>query len=143
VFEVEDRRVHIYPGNYEDYLWRKQGGPEKITTAITEDLSPMVVGVAEVPAAVKVAEVPVAAAPVKRLNPIKLRQLEDRLRGVEEEILRLETGITAAELKMGVFTSAGESQRTAAELDELRGRRAVVLSEWEELALTLEEQSLA
>jgi ATP-binding cassette subfamily F protein 3 len=29
VFEVEDRRVHIYPGNYEDYLWRKQGGPEK------------------------------------------------------------------------------------------------------------------
>jgi ATP-binding cassette subfamily F protein 3 len=31
VFEVEDRRVHIYPGNYEDYLWRKQGGPEKVT----------------------------------------------------------------------------------------------------------------
>ena len=27
VFEVEERRVHIYPGNYEDYLWRKQGGP--------------------------------------------------------------------------------------------------------------------
>ncbi len=26
VFEVEDRRVHIYPGNYEDYLYRKSGG---------------------------------------------------------------------------------------------------------------------
>src|ERR1700761_3776231 len=26
VFEVEDRRVHIYPGNYEDYLFRKNGG---------------------------------------------------------------------------------------------------------------------
>src|ERR1700735_3277125 len=26
VFEVEDRRVHIYPGGYEDYLYRKQGG---------------------------------------------------------------------------------------------------------------------
>ena len=26
VFEVEDRRVHIYPGNYEDYLFRKTGG---------------------------------------------------------------------------------------------------------------------
>ena len=35
VFEVEDRRVHIYPGNYEDYLWRKQGGPEKVTEQIT------------------------------------------------------------------------------------------------------------
>ena len=35
VFEVEDRRVHIYPGNYEDYLWRKQGGPEKVTASVT------------------------------------------------------------------------------------------------------------
>ncbi len=26
VFEVEAGRVHIYPGNYEDYLFRKQGG---------------------------------------------------------------------------------------------------------------------
>jgi ATP-binding cassette subfamily F protein 3 len=26
VFEVGDGRVEIYPGNYEDYLWRKQGG---------------------------------------------------------------------------------------------------------------------
>lgn len=139
VFEVEDRRVHIYPGNYEDYLWRKQGGPEKITSAITEDLRPVVMAVVEAP--VTVAEAPVAA--VKRLNPIKLRQLEDRLGGVEAEILRLETAITAAEMKLGVFSSAEESQRTAAELEELRGRRAALLSEWEQLALTLEEQSLA
>ena len=26
VVEVEDGRVHVYPGNYEDYQWRKQGG---------------------------------------------------------------------------------------------------------------------
>src|SRR6202789_2129678 len=26
VFEVGDGKVEIYPGNYEDYLWRKQGG---------------------------------------------------------------------------------------------------------------------
>src|SRR5450432_264628 len=26
IFEVGDGRVEIYPGNYEDYLWRKQGG---------------------------------------------------------------------------------------------------------------------
>ena len=26
VFEVEDKRVHIYPGNYEDYMFRKSGG---------------------------------------------------------------------------------------------------------------------
>ena len=39
VFEVEDRRLHIYPGNYEDYLWRKQGGPEKVTEQITNSLA--------------------------------------------------------------------------------------------------------
>ncbi|MEO6924482.1 MAG: ABC-F family ATP-binding cassette domain-containing protein, partial [Bryocella sp.] len=33
VFEVEDRRVHIYPGGYEDYLFRKSGGPAKALAA--------------------------------------------------------------------------------------------------------------
>src|SRR5271157_1441455 len=28
VFEVENSKLRVYPGNYEDYLWRKQGGPE-------------------------------------------------------------------------------------------------------------------
>ncbi len=26
IFEIEDGHVHVFPGNYEDYLWRKQGG---------------------------------------------------------------------------------------------------------------------
>jgi ABC-type lipoprotein export system ATPase subunit len=25
IFEIEDGHVHVYPGNYEDYLWRKAG----------------------------------------------------------------------------------------------------------------------
>ncbi|GGG62638.1 ribosomal protection-like ABC-F family protein [Edaphobacter dinghuensis] len=136
VFEVEDKRVHIYPGNYEDYLWRKQGGPEKVIASITKEPEP--IAVVEAPKAV---EAPQAA--VKRLNPIKLRQLEDKLKFAEEEIPRLEGAIAAAEEKMGVFTSAEESQRTAAELEELRSERAKRLAEWEELALLLEEQSLA
>ncbi len=28
VFEIQEGHVHVYPGNYEDYLWRKAGGPE-------------------------------------------------------------------------------------------------------------------
>jgi len=136
VFEVEDKRVHIYPGNYEDYLWRKQGGPEKVIASITREPEP--VAVAEAPKAV---ETPQSA--VKRLNPIKLRQLEDKLKSAEEEIPRLEGAIAAAEEKLGVFTSAQESQRTASELEELRGERAKRLAEWEELALMLEEQSPA
>src|SRR5271167_3224386 len=42
VFEVEDRRVHIYPGNYEDYLWRKQGGPEKVSVSLSTSVRPVV-----------------------------------------------------------------------------------------------------
>src|ERR1035438_8341729 len=34
VFEVEDGRVHVFPGNYEDYLWRKSGGPASIVAAL-------------------------------------------------------------------------------------------------------------
>jgi ATP-binding cassette subfamily F protein 3 len=136
VFEVEDKRVHIYPGNYEDYLWRKQGGPEKVIASIV----PEPVAVVEVPAP-KPAEAPQPQ--VKRLNPIKLRQLEEKLKFAEDEIPRLESAIAAAEEKMAVFTSAEESQRTAAELEKLRGEHAAVLAQWEQLATELEEQSLA
>jgi ATP-binding cassette, subfamily F, member 3 len=143
VFEVEAGHVHIYPGNYEDYLWRKQGGPEKVAASLA--LEARETKAVEVPVAVVAAPVPVTAAvaPVKRLNPIKLRQLEDRLQFAEAEIPRLESAIAAAEERLGVFTSAEEAQRTAAELDGLRGQRAELLTEWEELAMTLEEQATA
>ena len=141
VFEVEDRRVHIYPGNYEDYLWRKQGGPEKVSASLTNSFQ------ATATVTNTSAPAPVAVAPVlnsvKRLNPIKLKQLEDRLAFAEQEIPRLESAITVAEEKLGVFTTAEEAQRNASELDTLRDQRASLLSEWEELSLTLEEQATA
>jgi ATP-binding cassette, subfamily F, member 3 len=142
VFEVEDRRLHIYPGNYEDYLWRKQGGPEKVTEQITHSLAPTSTPtpVVEIPAPTPE---PTPAANIKRLNPIKLKQLEDRLHHAEEEIPRLESLIAAAESRLGNFTSADQSQRDAAELDELRTKRTNLLTEWEELSLTLEEQQTA
>ena len=153
VFEVEDRRLHIYPGNYEDYLWRKQGGPEKVTEQITNSLAAVPTPVPEtvistgggaLAAAVeKSASLPPQPAiPIKRLNPIKLKQLEDRLRHAESEIPRLENAIAAAEGRLGNFTSADQSQKDAAELEQLRTQRTALLAEWEELSLTLEEQQL-
>src|SRR5208283_4506742 len=38
VFEIGDGKVEIYPGNYEDYLWRKQGGAARQTAAIENEL---------------------------------------------------------------------------------------------------------
>ena len=86
---------------------------------------------------------PSPLANVKRLNPIKLKQLEDRLQHAEQEISRLESAITAVEERLGNFTSAEQSQKDAAELETLRTRRTAALNEWEELSLTLEEQQLA
>jgi ATP-binding cassette subfamily F protein 3 len=83
------------------------------------------------------------AIPIKRLNPIKLKQLEDRLQHAEQEIPRLESAIAAAEARLGSFTSAEQSQKDAAELDQLRAQRTTLLAEWEELSLTLEEQQTA
>ena len=140
VFEVEDRRVHIYPGNYEDYLWRKAGGPEKVIASVA----------APPPAPVSATQVetpddslPAAKAPVKRLNPIKLKQLEDRLQFTETEIPRLEESISAAEEKLGVFSSAQESQKLAAEIETMKRQQAILLAEWEELTGQLEEQQTA
>jgi ATP-binding cassette subfamily F protein 3 len=154
VFEVEDRRLHIYPGNYEDYLWRKQGGPEKVTEQITNSLAAVPTpatgtvistGGGALAAAVEKSAslLPQPATPIKRLNPIKLKQLEDRLRHAEAEIPRLETAIAAAEASLGNFTSAEQSQKDAADLESLRTQRTTLLAEWEELSLTLEEQQLA
>src|SRR5205823_2595809 len=36
VFEIGSGRVEIYPGNYEDFLWRKQGGAAKLQQQILE-----------------------------------------------------------------------------------------------------------
>jgi ATP-binding cassette subfamily F protein 3 len=158
VFEVEDRRVHIYPGNYEDYLYRKSGGPEKTTLSIATSLKP-------IPASPPPSEAAAlkdnansvdadqrttdngqrttAATPVKRLNPIKLKQLEDRVALIEGELSAIDARIAAAEEHLGHYTSAEDSQRTAAELEDLRSLRTALTAEWEELASALEEQSTA
>src|SRR5665213_143908 len=92
VFEVEDKRVHIYPGNYEDYLWRKQGGPEKVSISLSTSLKPTPANkpviLSEGAAEVEGPAVSTAATgvPLKRLNPIKLKQLEDRVVAIEQEL---------------------------------------------------------
>jgi ATP-binding cassette subfamily F protein 3 len=141
VFEVEDRRVHIYPGNYEDYLWRKQGGPEKVAVSLASSIRPAAPLPAPVPAVVDAAPIETKAA-VKRLNPIKQKQLEDRVAQIEQEIPRFESLIVAAEERLGHYSSAEESQRIAGELDTLREQRTALLAEWEELATSLEEQTV-
>jgi ATP-binding cassette subfamily F protein 3 len=163
VFEVEDKRVHIYPGNYEEYLWRKGGGPEKVAVSLASGIEkPKAAGGTGTLSAAKaaaVADEPMLAGgmeaepepakatgakvPAKRLNPIKLKQLEERVGAIEQELNSLDLKMIDAEERLSHFVSAEESQKTASELDAMRARHAELTAEWETAATQLEEQASA
>jgi ATP-binding cassette subfamily F protein 3 len=134
VFEIGDERVEIYPGNYEDYLWRKQGGAAELQaeTAKAAGASPVPTNGNQPPAAR-------AAEPkAKRLNPMKRKQMEDRLRKLEEEIGRTEDAIAQCEKELQAFVSAEETQRITRELAEQKAGLQDLMSEWEELSEVLQ-----
>src|SRR5271165_4017507 len=72
VYEVADGAVHIFPGNYEDYLFRKTGAP-----AAPEPVKPAAAAVKGSAPAPALKPVPKDDKP-RRLNPIKLRQMKER-----------------------------------------------------------------
>jgi ATP-binding cassette subfamily F protein 3 len=140
VLEVEGGHVHVYPGNYEDYLWRKQGGDAAVAAQTVVSAAPVDVPPAStdsVPATEKDKE------KVRRLNPIRLRQMQERLAFVEEEIPRIEASIAGTEQSLGNFVSVEETERLTRLLDSLREQHDSLTAEWEELMLQLEEQQVS
>jgi exonuclease VII small subunit len=74
----------------------------------------------------------------KRLNPIKRKKLEERVRELEQEVARAEVAITACESALQNFVSAEETARVTKELAEHRTRLQACITEWEELSQTLQ-----
>jgi ATP-binding cassette, subfamily F, member 3 len=140
VFEIGEGRVEVFPGNYEDYLWRKEG---KENAAVDTSLAS---NSAAIPANTAVqtnhhqAEKPGPETKLKRLNPIKLKQMRERLVELEEEIARLEAAITTAETALQNFVSAEETQRQTDLLNRAKTDLEQAMNEWEELSQTLEAQ---
>jgi ATP-binding cassette, subfamily F, member 3 len=143
VFDVERNlvdpargsRLHVYPGNYEDYLWRKEGGAAAL--AAETHAAARERGV-ETPVVVVVQEPVVAEKAAKRVNPIKLRQMQERLTEVEAEIPRVDGWVAETEQALGVYVSAEETQRLTEALAVLRDRQAELNSEWEELSVQVD-----
>ena len=126
IFEIEDGHVHVYPGNYEDYLWRKSGGPEKL---------------AVVPVPVKEPDREATAPESKksRTNPMKLRKLQDRLKAVEQEVAALESEIAEGDRALGEFKSVEETVRISELVAERRQQLEARVAEWEKVSAELEE----
>jgi ATP-binding cassette subfamily F protein 3 len=136
VFEIGEGKVEIYPGNYEDYLWRKQG-----RTAVAVEI-PKPATISSTASAVPVngdsSPAAEAAEPKgKRMNPIKRQQMEDRLHEVEEEIARAEAAIALCETELQSFVSAEETQRQTQELARRKSELQSLMNAWEELSETL------
>jgi ATP-binding cassette subfamily F protein 3 len=129
VFEIGDGRVEVYPGNYEDYLWRKQGRGTQVPASAPT--------LADVPGNGNYS--PAAEAKTKRLNPIKRKQLEERVHQLEEEIARVETAIAHCETSLQSFVSAEETQRVHEELGARRDELKDLLAEWEDLGQSLQD----
>src|SRR6476661_8142765 len=136
VFEVGDGRVEVYPGNYEDYLWRKEGGAAELQKAVSSPAhaQPTNGNASQAPSDEPASDESAG----KRLNPIKRKQMEDRVHDLEGEINRLEDAIADYEAGLQNFVSAEETQRLTQELGAARTELQSRMAEWEQLGQALQ-----
>jgi len=127
VFEIAGGEVRVYPGNYEDYLWRTQREAE----GMGEEAAAEETGVTQ-------RQEESEAKTSKRMNPIKLKQMEDRVAALEAASGRLEGEIAELEAALQNFVSAADTARQMQELAEKRARLAAALEEWETLSVEIE-----
>jgi ATP-binding cassette, subfamily F, member 3 len=126
IFEIGSSEVQIFPGNYEDYLWRKEGKVVDLTLP----------GTLPVPSP----QSPAPSAGGKRLNPIKLKKMQDHCQKLEQQIERVESEIAGYEAELANFVSAEESLRVSNLLEKSRAELSAHLAEWEEVSQLVESQ---
>ena len=131
VFEVGEGEVRVFPGNYADYLWRKEGGHEKTPT-----LKDVLIGVPPAEPTPMPAAAP--ASREKRVNPMKLKQMKEQAQVLEERIARLEAEIQASELALSDFSGAAEAARLAGLMETQRADLERAMEEWEQVSEEIE-----
>ena len=123
IFEVGNGEVNVFPGNYEDYIWRKEGKQIDLNLPTNGH----VVANPQPP-------IPNPEQPAKRVNPMKLKQRQNRAKELESQIAALEAEIASDEASLANFVSAEETMRVAAQLEKRRAALNALLEEWEEVS---------
>ncbi len=134
VFEIGNGRIEVFPGNYEDYLWRKQreeAGQEGSNGDAAASWTPTLSDVPGYNEQKKQTR--------KRINPIRLKQMQDRHQELEAGIADLEAGIAQCERELQSFVSAEETAKWTELLAKRRRELEVLMGEWESLSQELEE----
>ena len=126
IFEIEAGHVHVYPGNYEDYLWRKAGGPETLSESVSKPA-----------AAAHESAVSQGDDSGKRVNPMKVKKLKERLGSVEKEVAALEADIAAHEAALADFKTIEETMRLTELVAAQRKTLEARMAEWEQLSAEL------
>jgi ATP-binding cassette subfamily F protein 3 len=137
IFEIQEGHVHVFPGNYEDYLWRKAGGPEAILAEEKRAAAEAARAANSAPAA-EAAPAANSRKDKPRVNPMKLQKMRERLQDVEHLVASLESEIQQHEAALGDFKSAEETARLTASLTARRTQLEARVAEWEELTSELE-----
>ena len=120
IFEVGNGEVNVFPGNYEDYIWRKEGKQIDLTLPANGHL-------------LSKPEQPLAIShPAKRVNPMKAKKLQERAKELESKIAALEAEIASDEVSLANFVSAEETIRLSTQLENRRVVLKALLEEWEE-----------
>jgi ATP-binding cassette subfamily F protein 3 len=129
VFEVGGGAVNVYPGNYEDYLWRKSGAGAR----------PPAPGPAR-PAHSKTSTPKAAPKPGPRINPLKLEEMRRRVAEIEQRSAGIEREIGLLEAQLaGSYRDHKEAARLAREIERRRALLDALLAEWEQAGAALEQ----
>ena len=138
VFEVGEGEVRIYSGNYEDYWRQKERLAEAAAAGGHDSPAPPAGNQTTGGAPVENADAqPVA----RRINPQRLRQMQERCTELEDLVARAEVDIAGCEEALSAFVSPDETQRQIERLARKRAELESLMAEWEELASVLEGSS--